>query len=217
MSISVYSCAVKRLHARESSSDVSWASLYISVSLVLLVVLRTNLCIFNLPDTSFVVGCSARNIIWKYSAETSEQINIWSANCEFSAENQYCTHLWLMRYRSNPLGHDCSWLIINLPMRLMYFLYYSNLITNQTICPVKCNFVRTKIRKMANCWMLFWALGRVWLCKTIFIPGIPFAFLWYVFAPSQLLFSFLFSPFQVFVFQLLFVSFSSPPFPFSYT
>ena len=61
----------------------------------------------------------------KYPAETSEQIHNWSANSEFSAENQYCTHLWLMRYtcRSNPLGHDCSWLIINLPMRLMFLFF----------------------------------------------------------------------------------------------
>ena len=39
-----------------------------------------------------------------------------------------------MRYRSNPLGHDCSWLITNLTVRLM-FLFCC--IIHQTICPDK--------------------------------------------------------------------------------
>ena len=76
--------------------------------------------------------------------------------------NLHCTHLWLTRYRSNLLGHDCSWLIINFTMRLLMslpiFLFY-----NQKICPVIYNFVQTKsqnVQKMANCWVLFWALGQ---------------------------------------------------------
>ena len=84
-------------------------------------------------------------------AETSGQNNIW-ASYEFCPENQ---HLWLMRYRSIPLGHDCSWLIINFVVRLLFCI-----VTNQTICPVQCNFIRQSqnVWKMANCWTLFLAL-----------------------------------------------------------
>ena len=32
------------------------------------------------------------------------------------------THVWLMRYRGNPLSHDCSWLIIKLTV--IYSLFY---------------------------------------------------------------------------------------------
>ena len=82
------------------------------------------------------------NFVWKKKA---------------SLTNLYCTHLCIMRYTSNPLSYDYSRLIITLTVRLMYLFS----ITNQTICPVKCNFVRTKHWngwKMANCWMLFRAL-----------------------------------------------------------
>ena len=75
-----------------------------------------------------------------------------------SLTNHHCTHLWFVRYRSNPLGHDCSWLIINLAVRILFCII---LITNQTIYPVKCNFVWTKmhnVHKIENCWMLFQAL-----------------------------------------------------------
>ena len=81
-----------------------------------------------------------------------------------SLTNLYCTHLCLMRYRSNPLSYDYSWLIINLTVTSMYLFS----ISNKTICPVKCNFVLTKKwngRKwpeMASWWTLFWAL-YVWL------------------------------------------------------
>ena len=113
--------------------------------------------------------CSAQNSFWKCPAETSGQNNIWTANCEFCPENQRCTHLWLMRYRSNPLVHDCFWLIINPTVRLLVCIILMN---NETICSVKCNFVRTKnqnVQKMANWWMLFRALCLLLLhmCKHI--------------------------------------------------
>ena len=70
---------------------------------------------------------SAWNSFWKCPAEILGQNNIWPSSCEFSSEkaslmNLHCTHLWLTRYRSNLLGHDCSWLIINFTMRLLMSL-----------------------------------------------------------------------------------------------
>ena len=75
-----------------------------------------------------------------------------------SLTNQHCTHLWLMRNTSNPLGrHDCSWLILNLTVRLLYLLLYytCNYLSSQMY------FVWTKMRnvwKIVNCCMLFQAL-----------------------------------------------------------
>ena len=70
---------------------------------------------------------SAWNSFWKCPAEILGQNNIWPSSCEFSSEkaslmNLHCTHLWLTRYRSDLLGHDCSWLIINFTMRLLMSL-----------------------------------------------------------------------------------------------
>ena len=41
-------------------------------------------------------------------------------------------------------------------------LFFHDWCCSEVMCPVKCNFVRTKrqnVRKMANCWILFQALG----------------------------------------------------------
>ena len=60
-----------------------------------------------------------------------------------------------MRYRGNLIGHDWSCCEVTV------LIFCIILITNQTICLVKCNFVQTKsqnVRKMSNCWTLFQAL-----------------------------------------------------------
>ena len=88
---------------------------------------------------------SAQNSLWKCPAETSGQNNIWPTSCEFCPQKHHCTHLWLMRYRSNPLGHDCCWQIITFAVhvRLQFCII---LINNEKICPFECtcNFVQTK-------------------------------------------------------------------------
>ena len=80
---------------------------------------------------------SAQNSFWKCPAETSGQNNSWPSSCRFC-----------------PLGNDCSWKIINLIVRLLFLFCCIFLITNQTICPVKCNFVRTEAKCTENCQLL---------------------------------------------------------------
>ena len=51
-----------------------------------------------------ILKMSSRNI-WTKQYLTSK---LWILSRKKSLTNQHCTHLWLMRYRSNPLGHDYS-------------------------------------------------------------------------------------------------------------
>ena len=60
---------------------------------------------------------------------------LWILSGKRIFTNQHCTHLRLMRYTSNPLDHDCSWLIINLTVRLLFLFCSIILITNHGICP----------------------------------------------------------------------------------
>ena len=83
--------------------------------------------------------CGTRNSFWKCPVETSGQNKIWPASYEsqvMSLEEKQAHKPALYPFRdkgSYLLGHDCSWLIINFTVMLLYLL----LITNHIICPNK--------------------------------------------------------------------------------
>ena len=80
----------------------------------------------NSRRSFFLHISSARNSFRNCPADTSEQDIIFPEIKKASITNLHCTHLCLIRYMSGPLGHDYSWLIINLNVRLMLLLSRTN-------------------------------------------------------------------------------------------